>query len=391
MSSYDLYASLGLDRGQSSDQLAAELNHRLESTTRDTPGWYELSAARAVLGDPTRRSMYDQRLDDPSQTVTPAEIQQLAAMNVGPVSGSTGGGLSSVVKEYPKLSATVGVLAVAVLAIGGLAIAGSGGGDDDTSNTAAGSNAAPQTEIADDDPHAAEKRQFRGYDFLSADEEYSVDADEDGTEDYAISVGNLRTATYTHNPKVDIMEPYEVTAGCVDITARLTDSAMADIRKGVDSDPNTSVQPGELTWGEQQGVNNRWEATATPDGPTATVDYDAVMKKIANATWELDMRWMKHGDNKWTGTVAPIVEDSRIWDKDYSEIVSIPRSLEDPADSEFRGDSTVQTRCFNGQFGWGAEGYPADDSVTGYFIYPYISTVSSDRSEREHTGWKFDK
>lgn len=128
MSSYDLYASLGLDRGQSSDQLAAELNHRLESTTRDTPGWYELSAARAVLGDPTRRSMYDQRLDDPSQTVTPAEIQQLAAMNVGPVSGSTGGGLSSVVKEYPKLSATVGVLAVAVLAIGGLAIAGSGGG-----------------------------------------------------------------------------------------------------------------------------------------------------------------------------------------------------------------------------------------------------------------------
>lgn len=390
-SSYDLYATLGLDRFLTSEQIAADLDHRLEGVTRETPQWNELSAARAVLGDPARRSMYDQRLGDPSQTVTPAEIQQLAAMNVGAASTGTSGGLTGVIRQNPKLSATVGVLAVAVLVVGGLAIGGAvgGGDDDDTSNAAAGSNAAPQTEIADDDPHAAEKRQFREYDFLSADQEYSVDADEDGTEDYAISVGNLRTATYVHDPKVDIMEPYEVTAGCVDITARLSDSAMADIRKGVDRDLGEPYDPSAVTWGERQGVSHQFEAAS--GNPDVATDYDAAMKVIANATWGLDMRWMKHGDNKWTGTVAPIIEDSRIWDKDYSEIVDTPRSLEDPADGEFRGDSTVQTRCFNGQFGWGAEGYPADDSVTGYFIYPYISTVSSDRSEREHTGWKFDK
>lgn len=391
MPSYDLYASLGLDRSQSPEQIAAELDHRLEGVTRDTPQWNELAAARAVLGDPVRRQMYDQRLSDPSQTVTPAEIQQLAAMNVGAASGSAKGGfLGRMWRESPKLTATAGVLTVAVLVVGGLAIGGAvgGGDDDDTSNAAAGSNAAPQTEIADDDPHAAEKRQFREYDFLSADQEYSVDADEDGTEDYAISVGNLRTATYVHDPKSDIMEPYEVTAGCVDITARLSDSAMADIRKGVDRDLGQPYDQTAVTWGERQGVSHQFEASSTRSAGT---DYDAAMKAIANDTWGLNMQWMKHGDNKWTGTVAPIVEDSRIWDKDYSEIVSIPRSLEDPADSEFRGDSTVQTRCFNGQFGWGAEDYPADDSVTGYYVYPYISTVSSDRSEREHTGWKFDK
>lgn len=145
MPSYDLYSSLGLDRGRTTDQLAAELDQRLAGTSRGAPQWQELADARAVLGDPTRRSMYDQRLGDPSQTVTPAEIQQLAAMNVGAVSGGTGtgGGLTGVIKQNPKLSATVGVLAVAVLVVGGLAIGGAvggGDGDDTSSSTASGSS-----------------------------------------------------------------------------------------------------------------------------------------------------------------------------------------------------------------------------------------------------------
>lgn len=209
-SSYDLYAALGLDRDRTSEQLAADLDHRLEGVTRETPQWHELSAARAVLGDPTRRQMYDQRLGDPSQTVTPVEIQQLAAMNVGATTGgtSTGGGLGGVIKRNPKLSATAGVLAVAVLAVGGLAIGGaiSGGDDDDTSSASASGSSSSTTESSgsydgSDDSREVilAKAEFGLTEFLDEDEVVTVDTvvdDDDPSKTYpshTFSFGNLRT------------------------------------------------------------------------------------------------------------------------------------------------------------------------------------------------------
>ena len=138
--SYDLYASLGLSRFQSPEQLAAELDHRLSGVTRDTPEWHELSAARVVLGDATRRQMYDQRLDDATQTVTPGEIQQLAATPVPTAapSASTGGGLTGVIREHPKLSATVGGGGRGGGGGGGRAKAGRGWGVEPTPSAAPG-------------------------------------------------------------------------------------------------------------------------------------------------------------------------------------------------------------------------------------------------------------
>lgn len=209
-SSYDLYQSLGLDRGRTTEQLAAELDQRLSSTSRGAPGWQELTDARAVLGDPTRRSMYDQRLDDPSQTVTPAEIQQLAAMNVGAASGgSTGGGfLGRMWRESPKLTATAGVLTVAVLVVGGLAIgdAVGGGDDDDASSTAAGSSSPDDVDDSYDGSDDTRevlmaKGEFGLTKFLNEGEVVTVDKvvdDDDPSKTYpsrTFSFENLRTVS----------------------------------------------------------------------------------------------------------------------------------------------------------------------------------------------------
>lgn len=219
--SYDLYASLGLSRFQSPEQLAAELDHRLSGVTRDTPEWHELSAARVVLGDATRRQMYDQRLDDATQTVTPGEIQQLAATPVPTAapSASTGGGLTGVIREHPKLSATVGVLAVAVLAVGGLAIAGSGGGDDSTPSaatastpTAASADSGSSSDNGDsgDSPEVARaKESFSLKTFLNPgdlvqgtdDSNAGFNKVSDGP-DFEFTIDNLRTNTDTEGHSV---------------------------------------------------------------------------------------------------------------------------------------------------------------------------------------------
>ncbi len=70
MSGYDLYTSLGLSRAEPPEQLAEQLDRRLSELrsngfTDDTPQVNEVSAARAVLGDPAKRTEYDHALDAP--------------------------------------------------------------------------------------------------------------------------------------------------------------------------------------------------------------------------------------------------------------------------------------------------------------------------------------
>lgn len=269
-STYDLYAALGLDRSQSPEQLAAELDYRMEGVTRETPQWNELSAARAVLGDPTRRQMYDQRLGDPSQTVTPAEIQQLAAMNVGAASGSARGGfLGRAWRESPKMTATAGVLAVAVLVVGGLAIGGAvGGGDDDTSNTSAsGSSASAGSEsdgsVEDIDPDsimAEDQREFANMRFLNPGETVEFgegkkyEYDDGHTEvtfpdgyKYQYTVDNVRKFEHTESGDPDAPADHPdaqgetATYACVDVNGTM----IQDMEKAA-QDSNASA-PGNYS------------------------------------------------------------------------------------------------------------------------------------------------
>src|SRR5699024_12841791 len=67
MAHYDLYQALNLDRSKAPDEISAELSERLEKNELDNIGGREeVEIARAILGDPQKRTAYDSRLDDPN-------------------------------------------------------------------------------------------------------------------------------------------------------------------------------------------------------------------------------------------------------------------------------------------------------------------------------------
>lgn len=90
MPHHDLYESLRLNRNQTCDQLAEELDNRLVALgPHGGPRVPEMQAARAILGDPSRRTLYDGQLaDTTSQPITPSDIATLAAMDPQPSGGS---------------------------------------------------------------------------------------------------------------------------------------------------------------------------------------------------------------------------------------------------------------------------------------------------------------
>lgn len=67
MAHYNLYESLGIDRSTSTQDIAEDIDKRLSTgNTSNLGGEDELQVARQVIADPTKRGMYDARLDDPS-------------------------------------------------------------------------------------------------------------------------------------------------------------------------------------------------------------------------------------------------------------------------------------------------------------------------------------
>ncbi|WP_291477613.1 hypothetical protein [Corynebacterium sp.] len=92
MAHYDIYRSLGLDRSTPTAELDRQLADRLAAVPQDdTAAVDELTTARAVLGDDTRRSLYDQRLDDPTAPeIDVASLKDLAALEVGGQPGQAG-------------------------------------------------------------------------------------------------------------------------------------------------------------------------------------------------------------------------------------------------------------------------------------------------------------
>ena len=85
MAHYDLYNSLGLDRSEDPATLAQELDNRINSGIATNPGGIEeLRIARDILGDPQRRSLYDQKLDDVNAPeINIAALRDLAQANFG--------------------------------------------------------------------------------------------------------------------------------------------------------------------------------------------------------------------------------------------------------------------------------------------------------------------
>ena len=86
---YDLYASLGLNREASCEELGAQLSARLETLRQegagpDSPQVDEVSTARAIFSDPQLRHIHDARLDDPEATpIDIPALHELAASGVG--------------------------------------------------------------------------------------------------------------------------------------------------------------------------------------------------------------------------------------------------------------------------------------------------------------------
>lgn len=83
MPHYNLYTAVGTDRSKDAASLAAELDERIASGIATNPGGIEeLHIARSILGDPQRRAMYDQRLDDPTAPeIDVVALRELAALD----------------------------------------------------------------------------------------------------------------------------------------------------------------------------------------------------------------------------------------------------------------------------------------------------------------------
>ncbi|MGX1739694.1 hypothetical protein ACWIB8_11125 [Corynebacterium flavescens] len=82
--SYTLYQSLGLDRSLPPEALAAQIESMLAQPGLEAYRAGELQAAHAILGNPSKRGMYDRRIDDPvAPPMTVAEMQALAAAPLG--------------------------------------------------------------------------------------------------------------------------------------------------------------------------------------------------------------------------------------------------------------------------------------------------------------------
>lgn len=84
MAHYNLYESLGIDRNTSTQDIAEDIDKRLSTGNTSNPGGEdELQVARQVIADPTKRGMYDARLDDPSAPeIDIAALRDLSELQV---------------------------------------------------------------------------------------------------------------------------------------------------------------------------------------------------------------------------------------------------------------------------------------------------------------------
>lgn len=100
MRTFDFYASIGLDRAKPPGQLAADIDWALTAPGLDAGQIDQLRTARAILGDPARRAIYDRHLDDPAAgPLGVEELRQLAGTGSG--AGPVGPGPAPAAGAHP--------------------------------------------------------------------------------------------------------------------------------------------------------------------------------------------------------------------------------------------------------------------------------------------------
>jgi hypothetical protein len=125
MSGYNLYDSLDLSRAEPPEQLAQQLDRRIadlrsQGHADSSPQVSEATAARAVLGDATKRTEYDRRLDTPGESgpdipwIVDLAQRSAASPWVAPAGTASGRGTPSLTELLKPLyiAAAAGVLLV---------------------------------------------------------------------------------------------------------------------------------------------------------------------------------------------------------------------------------------------------------------------------------------
>lgn len=246
MASIDLYHDLDLDRSKSPAELAAELDHRLRGVSWDDKAQHEqLTVARRILGNPLKRQMYDQRLDDPQASIDVDNLRGLAYQDVEPpksLAASTALVTDKVKSFYrtgtkPKLAGTA-VAAVAVLGLVGAGVA-SCGSDDEESSAAGSATNSTSEDLTDQDIEDAAEENFRNFTFMEPGDEMKILTGKKYTYDdghvervdggvYGLSVDNLRMVDEVEPGDPDApsdhpdSQPVKIgTYACVDFTRRL--------------------------------------------------------------------------------------------------------------------------------------------------------------------------
>lgn len=247
MPSIDLYRNLDLDRSKTPAELAAELSDRLRGVSWDDKALHEqLTVARKILGDPTKRTMYDRRLDDPAASIDVNNLRGLAYQEVATPksSGLTTTVVVDKVKSFyrtdrkPKLAGTA-VAAVAVLGLVGAGVAACGGDDDEGVSATGTTTGTSSGEVTDQNVNDAAEENFKNYTFMEEGAEMKILTGKKYTYDdgrvervdggeYGISVGNLRMVNEVEPGDPDApsdhpdSQPVKIgTYVCADITRRI--------------------------------------------------------------------------------------------------------------------------------------------------------------------------
>ena len=140
----DYYSALGLNPASPAHALLAQLSHRIAQTTIG-PERHLMEQARAILGDPEKKQVYDTRLRDPQAPPwTPAELHELAIAQ----STRSATGLLAQLKAAPTriLTAVAGGLLI-VLVVVITAVSCTGGSSDvaNGDNPASGADEGPES------------------------------------------------------------------------------------------------------------------------------------------------------------------------------------------------------------------------------------------------------
>ncbi|MGP5622927.1 hypothetical protein ACTXPP_11375 [Candidatus Corynebacterium faecigallinarum] len=395
MFSIDLYHDLDLDRSKTPSELAAELDHRLRGVSWDDKATHEqLTVARRILGNPTRRQMYDQRLANPSASIDIDQLRGLAYQDVkqppASLSAVSTVAVDKVRRFYrtdrkPKVAGTA-VAGVAVLGLVGAGVASCGNDDDGNTSATGGGGTRVSTEDDNGENPAVDSARdgFAEYNFLSAGGDLEIRT---GTE-YEFDDGSTQrgkdggryTVTVDNPRTMDVMGDSDPNApeGHPDAERNLSSVLFCyDMTAKVIEEPE--------------------EPTNRPDDPQ---DYLESMLIDALGQPELDLNPIIDG-----GHLGPTISTNQVMIPvgagTLDEIDEIQNSMErviratDPSQAVREGggyaDLSVSDRSTTVSACRSVDVDTADfDDFTGYVLSTEVGSSADIENDPEPRGWRFD-